>query len=419
MPPVKIRKVFLVLVGIFIVLYLVNGFYKYNGNLSPARVNDDDNVAFAWRVSLVEGHFKERLDRLVRDIQTVLPKEYDKSFRNPCWTLNDNDPLQKYLKRSFVCVPSFFLAGFPKCGTTQLYRFLTIHPEFAIPEHKEPHFWKFKKDKIKHPFHNGMSPPGVYSYLRYFVDAANSIKDHPNMITCDCSASTIWYEPNESESLDAIPYVLSKVFPHSKYIVIMRNPVEQSYSRFWYGCRYENISSDMLQKGPEIFETIIMYMTSAFTKCISTKHARIEDCANFDYLKKRFISMSKEDELLIKSRQCGSWKYLIPTTIYSIHLEAWLNYIPREKMLFLTTDELAADPVITAEKMYKFLGLQTIERKELSEQIKHLGRANTQTFTHQDNLAMTSRARERLIQFYRPYNKRLAELLDERFLWNV
>jgi len=50
-------------------------------------------------------------------------------FRNPCW--NDY---------KFHCAPYFFVTGFPKCGTTDLYERMTYHPGFRPPLFKEIHW---------------------------------------------------------------------------------------------------------------------------------------------------------------------------------------------------------------------------------------------------------------------------------------
>jgi hypothetical protein len=40
-----------------------------------------------------------------------------------------------------ACLPSFYVLGLPKCGTTVLYEALMRHPHVAAPPEKESHFW--------------------------------------------------------------------------------------------------------------------------------------------------------------------------------------------------------------------------------------------------------------------------------------
>ena len=40
-----------------------------------------------------------------------------------------------------ACLPSFYVLGLPKCGTTALFEALALHPAAAPPPEKESHFW--------------------------------------------------------------------------------------------------------------------------------------------------------------------------------------------------------------------------------------------------------------------------------------
>lgn len=43
---------------------------------------------------------------------------------------------------SFFCLPATFLIGFPKSGTTQLYKYIVQHPLIEQPRDKEGQFWR-------------------------------------------------------------------------------------------------------------------------------------------------------------------------------------------------------------------------------------------------------------------------------------
>src|SRR5881296_627147 len=38
-------------------------------------------------------------------------------------------------------MPTFFIVGAPRCGTTALYSYLRQHPDVFLPDNKEPHFF--------------------------------------------------------------------------------------------------------------------------------------------------------------------------------------------------------------------------------------------------------------------------------------
>ncbi|KAK7471388.1 hypothetical protein BaRGS_00035940 [Batillaria attramentaria] len=65
------------------------------------------------------------------DLLQLGPFPFFNNFRNPCW-YEENSSL------GMSCLPYFYLAGFPKCGTTDLWNRICMHPDVARPAHKEP-----------------------------------------------------------------------------------------------------------------------------------------------------------------------------------------------------------------------------------------------------------------------------------------
>lgn len=43
------------------------------------------------------------------------------------------------------CLPYFYIIGQPKCGTTDLYERLRLHPDVYLTGPKEPHWWSRKR----------------------------------------------------------------------------------------------------------------------------------------------------------------------------------------------------------------------------------------------------------------------------------
>lgn len=110
---------------------------------------------------------------------SVIPHQFLPGIKSPCWyerfsgDLN-SDPYRKNhfslrsksfktvserLKRSFQqhllpregslfrfrCLPFFYIIGQPKCGTTDLFHRLLLHPEIKVNTMKEPHWWTRKR----------------------------------------------------------------------------------------------------------------------------------------------------------------------------------------------------------------------------------------------------------------------------------
>lgn len=59
------------------------------------------------------------------------------------------------------CLPFFYIIGQPKCGTTDLFHRLLLHPDIKFNTMKEPHWWtrkRFGKSKGAQEYNNQMSP---------------------------------------------------------------------------------------------------------------------------------------------------------------------------------------------------------------------------------------------------------------------
>ena len=64
---------------------------------------------------------------------------WTEGYKNPCF----RNPRKHFMDHSpelLQCVPYFFVIGFPKCGTTDLFDRLSHHPEFIKPSFKEIHW---------------------------------------------------------------------------------------------------------------------------------------------------------------------------------------------------------------------------------------------------------------------------------------
>ncbi|KAL0178827.1 hypothetical protein M9458_024269, partial [Cirrhinus mrigala] len=103
---------------------------------------------------------------------SVIPQYFLPDVKNPCWfeELRGNvseDPYGSNLfghsfrqisgsfrlrltrhdgkLRRLRCLPYFYIIGQPKCGTTDLYERLRLHPDVLLTPPKEPHWWTRKR----------------------------------------------------------------------------------------------------------------------------------------------------------------------------------------------------------------------------------------------------------------------------------
>jgi len=98
----------------------------------------------------------------------------------------------------------------------------------------------------------------------------------------------------------------------------------------------------------------------------------------------------------------------------------WLQVIPRDRILFLKTEELKENTTGAMREVYDFLNLSPLSDVQLSNivSVQHI---NEQKFLHttgNKKFEMLQSTKDLLVKFYKPFNEKLAQLLnDNRFLW--
>ncbi len=121
--------------------------------------------------------------------------------------------------------PNFFIIGAPKSGTTALAHYLSEHPQVFFSKPKELFFWSSDHPKARER-HNVYT---LEDYLPYFRGSEGYLAIG--------EGST-----NYLQSRDAIKNILA-YNPDSKFIVLLRNPVDVAYGMHGELCRhyFENV----------------------------------------------------------------------------------------------------------------------------------------------------------------------------------
>ena len=377
----------------------------------------------------------------INTLRTVIPppSEFDPRFRNPCWymhiyipqkvkkmlwhksgSLSDSeasyimsqlfmvkDKREKTAKvpKSLVCIPGVFFIGFPKSGTSQLYKMMVRNPEIVTGINKEPHWWTRVPFNTKFP-QNILS---IVRYLMHFKDASHKIAStSPHALAIDASQSTIW-DTRETKNLCILPSLLHSIVPGGKYIVMMRDPVDRLYSDFTYLCekhweakKLKSIPDDYLQSGPELFHKTAELEIREFESCL-TQH-RLEVCTHRALYGRESIT----------DNVCG--RVRLGISLYHVHVSQWLKVIPRDQFLFLRTEDLASDGYKLLSRVWNFLSLPSQSEDDLGEVLG--AQTNYNPVAHMKALQLRPETRRMLERFYSDHDQSLAQLLDdEAFLW--
>ena len=112
-------------------------------------------------------------------------------------------------------MPYFFLLGEMKCGTTTLYKKLLEHPQVVPPRNKEVRYLQ----QPKYRKHTGSW------YASNFDSVVHAAAD---AVTFDAS-------PTAFNAQAIAPGWTAKWLPDARMVVMLRDPVQRTYSHFRMG----------------------------------------------------------------------------------------------------------------------------------------------------------------------------------------
>ena len=199
-----------------------------------------------------------------------------------------------------MALPTFIIAGAPKCGTTALWAYLNEHPEVFMTKIKEPRFFSQRYREVSANF----ITPGPEKSANY----NKGIKWYESLFEPGIhkkargEASTHYFYASDSAVL------IKKDLPDVRLIFVLRDPVERLYSHYWQ----------------------------------DSKAGINLPC--FDY---------------IVDRNNPYLEYYIYVSSYKIHIERYLKEFPRNQILILFLSDFRNNPVETFIKVCSFLDIDS------------------------------------------------------------
>ncbi len=242
--------------------------------------------------------------------------------------------------------PDFLIIGAEKCGTTSLYHYLNQHPQFLPSIEKELDFFDREFDR------------GIDWYLAHFPP----IPEGRFFLTGEASANYI-YSPHA-------PQRAFQLFPQLKLIVILRNPVDRTVSRYYM----------MFKKGRR---------KGAFEEVITSEMRKIQN------------SIQEKEIPWNSLNQCRN----VGNSLYIYHLKRWMNLFPREQFLILKSEDLYTHPAALLKQIFEFLN---VPEHQLSDYKKY----NAGSYS-----SISDAMRRTLAEFFRPHNQKLEDYLGMKFNW--
>tara|TARA_B100001146_G_scaffold187280_1_gene171071 strand:+ start:451 stop:1329 length:879 start_codon:yes stop_codon:yes gene_type:complete len=261
-----------------------------------------------------------------------------------------------YLTSSVRVLPNFFVIGAGRTGTTSLYHYLNQHPCLTKSAYDELGYFDDN-------FHLGLNWYRSLFPTKFTQKKVES--KHGKFLTYDVTPQYI-RRPWAARRI-------SSYFPNAKLIVVLRNPVDKTYSHY-------NMST-VESNEKRSFEKIITKEIEEFQK---TRYEDKDDS---------YFSTVVEESYLARS-------------FYQEQLEIWFKLFPKKQILVIKSEDLSNKTSKVLQDIFNFLMLPEYEIQDIS---RHRVSSYSQ---------MNSNVRKTLLEFFRPYNKRLYEFLGRDFGWD-
>jgi hypothetical protein len=251
-------------------------------------------------------------------------------------------------------LPDFLVIGVKRGGTTSVWNWLVRHPHVApmfpaTQQIKSPHFFDIHFQRGEHWYRSHF--PTIASMER----AAKRTGFRP--LTGEASPYYVFHP--------LAPERVRVTMPAAKLIVTLRNPIDRAYSNYW-----ERVGSDA-EDLPN------------FEAAIDAEEARLAGEAERIIADPGYHSIHHD-----------SHSYLARGR-YTEHLRPWRQRFGPDQLLVLPFDDLQREPAAAYRRIQEFLGLPVVAPPALP---------------HHNKLPvppMPAGIRERLVEYYRPWNAAL------------
>jgi hypothetical protein len=262
-------------------------------------------------------------------------------------------------------MPDFIIIGAQKGGTTSLYNYLTEHPNIISASTKEVHFFD-------HRYHRGLR-----WYRAHFPTAIEQYyAEHVRkqvFITGEASPGYLFHP--------LVPKRIANLLPHVRLIVLLRNPVDRLYSQYRH-------------------KVALGHEKLPVEEAVAREEERLQGEREKIAMQKKYYSANFQ-HFSYKTR--GR---------YAEQLEAWFSLFPREQFLIMKSEDMYKDPSAIYKQTLEFLNIPIYEPKSLQKEYKQYNKSK------EVPSRLDSGLRKELVEYFKPHNARLYELLGRDFGWD-
>lgn len=267
-------------------------------------------------------------------------------------------------------LPDFLIIGAPRSGTSTLYEYLAGHPCIGRAFRKEVSFFDYHYDK------------GVDWYRSRFptLKQKSRVEERRKVfLTGEASPNYLFYPP--------VPERVVATLPEIKLLAIFRNPIDRAYSAFQREAR----KGRDLRSFPEAVAAEISDPLCEWKKAAEQP----------GYLSPEFVQRS-----------------YLGRGLYAEQLQWWMKFFPRERFLIVRAESFFKKPLPVLNDACDFLGAPQWFDESFRNSVSGRMRSWIQRRYNYDYAPMETSVRNQLVEFFRPHNRRLGELLGTEFDWD-
>ena len=346
--------------------------------------------------------------------------------------------------------------GFPKCGTTDLWYRLTKQKYIFGPKYKEAHWWnsmnkmnqssnslsvymdKFAnaialingtvKTALKYTSVQQLGPgiKGVrhlYNNTNEMETVVYSDSERRKIIFGDFTPGYIWNEDHWldqkankylNEPLPLTPHRIKHILPKTKFIIMVRNPVDRLWSDFRFHCDI-NFTSVLEQQ--MYFHNKSLIAIQWWNRCINKHNKTAKQCAYGNNYPEslRTLSYFNCSGLIGPCRRFrDSWLVnpadALRRGIYYVFIREWLKVFPKDNVLVVNFEKYTQDP-------FKYIRQLILPFLDVND-FEYMTEEAEAQLNYTTKIEMLPETRTMLSRFYERYNKHLFALLKMKdFGW--
>ncbi|KAJ8047336.1 Heparan sulfate glucosamine 3-O-sulfotransferase 3B1 [Holothuria leucospilota] len=316
----------------------------------------------------------------------LIPSSYvGDIFRQGCYLYLSNGFIkQKDIPKSSAQIlhckkrlPTAFIIGVKKSGTTTLGRYVDLHENIVVA-HNARLYTNRSTYTVEQSVHQ------YYQSMPYSTEDEITVANFPG-----------YYWMNRPSFLQALPYMPE----NPKIIAILRNPVKRAISDYRHMQDTRESYSESRRHIPTFLGDDIR---STFEETVLLPNGSINATLNF-----------------------------IQQGMYAKHLSQFVKFIPRKRILLLSGDEFAKNPLLSLRKVEQFLGVKPFYKDDYFVYNKEKGFYCAEIPSRPDWNCMSDlkgrshpnvseEVLKKLEEFYKPYNLKLGaqfDLLSSNFEW--